>query len=195
MEIDLVKNIVEIAPGFIAVAVARFITGNMNKEFSASKNVLDYFLYGGAVWILNIGVGKACQLMERAYPKDSQTAAAILLAVVMGVMWPTFLKGFCLRAANWINRKLGRNQVFAESSILEKEFEDGRDHYLAVYRNNQKITEGWLRSKTVPENAFSLTVDEEWAKWFEDNKHEEIAIVYLDKDTYIKEYIQPPEDV
>ena len=192
MEIDLVKNLAEVAPGFIAVAVARLITGSTNMEFTVSKNILDYFMYGGSVWILNLGIGRLCQMLQIEYSRDVKMIVAIMLAVVLAIVWTAYLKGISIKAANWINRKLDRDEIHTDSTIFEREFSDNRDHYVAVFKNNQLIAEGWLKSRTYPEEAFSLIVDKEWAEWFSNNPHEEKAIVYVYHDTYIKEYI-PPE--
>lgn len=180
MDIDLFKHIAEIAPGFISVAVADFLDGNTETN---DKGFQRYFIYAGSTWL-------SVRLLNYYFSLSTEGIVALSLVTgfVLAVLWHFFIKRWCQQLSSFAHEKLHQNETIFEPWLLETFVNDGKPHYVAVFKNGQLITEGHLVRVKNSEYAICVEQDLEWQEYYAQAPHGERCIVYLDKDTYIKEY-------
>lgn len=185
MNVDLFKHIAEIAPGFIAVAVHNFYAGDLHDKQNKFVEFERYFVYSGTVWIMTE------ILIKYHYINDTAKLMYSLgTAVILGLIWPAIIKDVLFKALNCYRRGVGINEVVDEKNLLAMVTNDGKPHYLLVYKHNNLIAEGWYDYIMDSENSLSLRYDEEWKRYFVDNPHGERTLIYMDKDVYIREYFE-----
>lgn len=182
LEINIFNNLAQLAPGFIGVAVGKLMTGDNTKE-PLNNGILKYFLYSGSSWCICTLFNLVCTMSDSIF-----LVMSIFVAALLGILWPTLIKGWTITAANFINKLFNKNPIFLNESILEKLTADNEPHFLEVYKGGKVITSGWGSDVMIHENAFIIDRDLEWEEYFKNHEHEERTVIFLDKDTYIKEY-------
>lgn len=187
MELDLIQNIAQIAPGFIGVAVNKLMTGDPRLE-NFNDNIFKFFLYAGASWLLATISTFALGQIQCRVSQTGFITISMMSATLLGVLWPTIIRSKALNLANCINLALGQNEVFLDEKIMEHVSHDNKPHYYEVYRNGQMIASGWAEHISNTERAMSLIkVD-----GFNVDEMKEIRnIVWQESDMVIKEYTMP----
>lgn len=187
MELDLIQNIAQIAPGFIGVAVNKLMTGDPRVE-NFNDNIFKFFLYAGASWLLATISAFALGQIQYRVSQTGFITISMMSATLLGVLWPTIIRSKALSLANCINLALGQNEVFLDEKIMEHVSHDNKPHYYEVYRNSQMIASGWAEHISNTERAMSLIkVD-----GFNVDEMKEIRnIVWQESDMVIKEYTMP----
>ena len=87
MELNLLQNIAQAAPGFIGVAACKLMNGNTQKE-KLNNEVLAYFLFGGTAWLLVASLDNICSLQGLALSESTRIACTIICAALLGILWP-----------------------------------------------------------------------------------------------------------
>ena len=186
MQFDFFKHILDIAPGFIGFSVYKFANGDEESE-QWDKAIMPYFLFAASSWL----VSYAIKLMILSFGKELNetefTVLSMLSAVVLGLCHSLFLRKRLLAGINFIRGKMGLNYVNYATGILQV-FDDGKDHYVSIHRNNEKIASGWFNRMRVKEGSLILVRSPEWEEILERPSNILRTIVYIDKDTYIIEY-------
>ena len=187
MELDLIQNIAQIAPGFIGVAVNKLMTGDPRVE-NFNDNVFKFFLYAGASWFLATISAFALGQIQCYVSQTGFITISMMSAALLGILWPAIIRSKALGLANCLNLALGQNEVFLDEKIMEHVSHDNKPHYYEVYRNGQMIASGWAEHISNTERAMSLIkVD-----GFNVDEMKEIRnIVWQESDMVIKEYTMP----
>lgn len=186
MQFDLFKHILDIAPGFIGFAVYKFAEGDEEQEHWDTA-IMPYFLFAACSWALTCLCELGIEFFSVSLSSIGFTIISMVVAAMLGLCHSLFLKRWLLNAINYIRGKMGLNHVNYASGMLEI-FDDGEDHYISVYRGNDKIMSGWFNRMRVKEGALVLIPSPEWEEKLEKPNNVKRTIAYLDKDTHIIEY-------
>ena len=116
MELNLLQNIAQAAPGFVGVAACKLMNGNPQKE-KLNNEVLAYFLFGGTAWLLVASLDNICSLQGLALSESTRIACTIICAALLGILWPVWLRDKAVALANIINCYFGKNPIFVEETI------------------------------------------------------------------------------
>lgn len=182
MELNLLQNIAQAAPGFIGVAACKLMNGNTQKE-KLNNEVLAYFLFGGTAWLLVFIFDNVC---GSTFRESTRIACAIICAALLGILWPVWLRDKAVALANIINCYFGKNPIFVEETILEKLGCDNKPHYFEIYKAGNLIASGWGEHFLNNEKSFSLRSIEGYTM---EDLQEFRAIVWRGEDMVLKEYI------
>ena len=185
MELNLFQNIAQAAPGFVGVAACKLMNGNVQKE-KLDNEVLAYFLFAAAAWLLALMLSNICLLLGIRFGETMRVACAIIFAGALGMLWPVWLRDKAVVLANIINQRFGKNQIFVEETILEKVGCDNSPHYSEVYKAGNLIASGWSEHFLNNEKSFSLRSIEGYTM---EDLQEFRAIVWRGEDMVLKEYI------
>lgn len=183
MNLDLFKHIAEIAPGFLAVAVQNFYVGDLHDKKNKFIEYERYFVYSGLIWFL-IETAINYNFIHEA----NRLTYSLIISVLLGFLWPACIKPLLFKLVNVCTKANGKSEKIDERSLFAMITNDGKPHYLLVYKNDKLIAEGWLSYSLDSERGFSVEADSEWKIKFANTLHGERTIVYLDSETYIKEY-------
>lgn len=184
MDLNLFQNIAQAAPGFVGVAACKLMNGNMQKE-KLNNEVLSYFLFAGAAWLLAATFDGVCQSHGFMFGETARITCAIVCAAALGILWPVWLCDKVVALANIINRRFGKNYVFLEETILEKLGCDNKPHYYEAYKAGTLIASGWGEHFIKSEKSFSLRQVEGYSM---DDLQEVRSILWQDRDMVLKEY-------
>lgn len=183
MQLELFNCLVELAPGFVAVATHNFFTGGLHDKQNKFIEYERYFVYSGVSWLIT----EALTLLDLNIPR---TTILLMVAALLGLLWPLCLKKRLFRLVNLCSRAKGKCELVDENSMLSMVTNDNKPHYLLIYENNNLVAEGWLSYTLDNESSLSLETDEEAKKHFAHVRHGEHVLYYLDKNVYIKEYYE-----
>lgn len=184
MELNLLQNIAQAAPGFIGVAACKLMNGNPQKE-KLNNEVLAYFLFGGTAWLLVASLDNICSLQGLSLSESTRIACTIICAAFLGILWPVWLRDKAVALANIINCYFGKNPIFIEETILEKLGCDNKPHYYEAYKAGTLVASGWGEHFIRSEKSFSLRQIEGYGK---EDLQEVRYIIWQDKDMILKEY-------
>lgn len=184
MELNLLQNIAQAAPGFIGVAACKLMNGNPQKE-KLNNEVLAYFLFGGTAWLLVASLDNICSLQGLALSESTRIACTIICAALLGILWPVWLRDKAVALANIINFYFGKNPIFVEETILEKLGCDNKPHYYEAYKAGTLVASGWGEHFIRNEKSFSLRQIEGYGM---EDLQEVRYIIWQDKDMILKEY-------
>ena len=178
--IFLTDKLIEIAPGFIGIAVSKLFVGKTESE-NIESYVLGYFLYTASSWLVNSFV---CYIFGITNETVVITLS-IAIVVVIAVLWNLVLQDMMLRIVNRLNGLFGKNSVFTEETVFEKVFKDGKDHYIIARIGDKILGYGFLENFDYKNESFSLIPPEkdEYIK----NKGVKRIIVYTNKDLCLEE--------
>lgn len=184
MELNLLQNIAQAAPGFIGVAACKLMNGNTQKE-KLNNEVLAYFLFGGTAWLLVASLDNICSLQGLSLSESTRIACTIICAALLGILWPVWLRDKAVALANIINFYFGKNPIFVEETILEKLGCDNKPHYYEAYKAGTLVASGWGEHFIRNEKSFSLRQIEGYDT---EDLQEVRYIIWQDKDMILKEY-------
>lgn len=186
MQFDFFKHILDVAPGFIGFSVYKFANGDEEAE-QWDKAIMPFFMFAASSWLVSYAIKLAMLSCGKVLNETEFTVLSMLSAVVIGLCHSLFLQKMLLAGINLIREKMGLNHVNYAAGILQV-FDDGKDHYVSIHRNNEKIASGWFSRMRVKEGSLLLVRSPEWEERLEHSSNILRTIVYLDKDTYIIEY-------
>lgn len=190
MDINILQNAAQLAPGFIGVALNKLMIGDIKDE-QLNTSVLKYFLYMGASWLATQIMAQIGALADFTVSEPAMTTMAIITAALLGILWPSYLCRKSVDAANAINTLFGKNKIFLSESVLEKIHADNEAHYYEVYRAGKLVAAGWCEHCDYSERAFSLRKIE----GYEAGDMQEVRnIVWQKEDMILKEYAQREEN-
>ena len=182
MELNLLQNIAQAAPGFVGVAACKLMNGNPQKE-KLNNEVLAYFLFGGTAWLLVASLDNICSLQGLALSESTRIACTIICAALLGILWPVWLRDKAVALANIINCYFGKNPIFVEETILEKLGCDNKPHYYEAYKSGTLVASGWGEHFIRSEKSFSLRQIEGYgvANWILMDYNDIIVHIFSDE--------------
>ena len=146
------------APGFIAerIATALGVTSPKKGEFDS---LAGYFSYSFFAVIVAVAISAATGTIDISGSWHDFTAnfssvaftvkllaITLISAVIVGVTWALFGNRLFMRALNFINVKSGRNRRTLGGSLLNGLFDDGREHFIIVRKDDKTVAVGFIYS-------------------------------------------------
>lgn len=186
MELNIYQHLAQVAPGFVGVATSKLMCGDIQKE-KLDNSVLKYFLYTGVSYISSELVQGLVYYLDITFSQNAVIILNIFIAALIGALWHLCLKDFVVKYANKINKLFGKNEIFLSDTLLEKLSRDNKPHYWAIYKDEKLLGSGWLEHVIANEKSLSV---KKFGDYDIEKMKEERTIVYLDKNYYIKEYIE-----
>lgn len=186
MDAIVYQNLVQIAPGFVGIAASKLMSGDTKRE-ELKNGILKYFLYTSAAHLTAYVIVKILLAAGCDISNSSKVNLAIVCAAIIGILWVPLIKRYAVKGANIINMKLGRNPIFLEDTLIEQVCRDNKPHYWAVFKDGKPMGMGWVEHINTNEKAICLNSVSGYSP---ESMEEKRTIVYLDKDIYIKEYIE-----
>ena len=148
------------APGFVAynVACGLGVTSPKKGEFSSIAAYLSYSFF--SVLLCGIILSAAGLIDFNAPLPVEETFStgriilflfvALLTGIFIGVIWGVFGDKFFNQALNILNVKLNRNKKSLGGSLLNKIFNDGKDHFIIVRKDDKIISVGFIFAASDP---------------------------------------------
>lgn len=150
------------APGFIAAKIAAIlgITSSKRGEIDSLASYLSYSFFSVLIAILissQIGIVDLSENWQDFTDKFSSVGftvnlllTTLLSAVIIGLSWALVGNKLFLQVLNFINVKSGRNKRRMNGSLLNRIFDDGKEHFIIVRKDSEKIAVGFIYSATDP---------------------------------------------
>ncbi|MDR7865180.1 MAG: hypothetical protein RIN56_00100 [Sporomusaceae bacterium] len=208
------------APGFIAKSVAKLL-GDSPPKRGELESVMVYFTYSifalfltvifaSWSWIGLIPPGATWAGIEKLFESPSFLikffCVSLICSVLVGAAWQLVLEKRIVKGFNWINKKLGGNEIFLNGSLFDRLFvDDKKDHFLVVEKDGKIVTMGFLRSWNSPDSdrlEFFVAERPAYREWMNyvkatgiEHPLKKILGVYLDvtNNTIIREHEFPQE--
>lgn len=197
MHIDIFAHIAQIAPGFIGVAAAKFMDYDC-RPAPIGEWLSKYFLYAGASWLLATLLSELAVIAGITMSSTAFTALSMFIALLLGILWHGVIFKALVKLHNKANEKLGSNQGFMASCLLEEIVNDNRSHFIVAHKNDKIIASGWLVKTITHERSFYLESSPEWEEHIrnqvEKRKIKRQTIIFADSDYYFEEYTFDPKD-
>lgn len=150
------------APGFIAerIANALGITSPRKGEFDSLARYLSYSFFSVLLAIIisaltgTIDMSENWQDFTNKFSSVGFTAKMLLTtlfsAVVVGSSWALVGNKLFMRICNFVNVKTGKNKRNLSGSLLDRIFDDGKEHFIIVRKGGEKIAVGFIFSASDP---------------------------------------------
>ena len=144
------------APGFIAekIANALGVTSPRKGEFDSLAGYLSYSFFSVLLAIIisastgMVDLSENWQDFTNKFSFVGFTAKMLLTtlfsAVAVGSSWALFGNKFFMRILNFVNVKSGKNKRNLAGSLLNRIFDDGKEHFIIVRKGGEKIAVGFI---------------------------------------------------
>lgn len=192
------------APGFIAerIAAALGVTSPKKGEFDSLAGYLSYSFFAVIVAIAICALTGAVDLSENwqdftdKFSSVAFTAKLLVItliaAVIVGTYWALIGNRLFMRVLNFINVKSGRNKRNLDGSLLNRLFDDGKEHFIIVRKDDRKIAVGFIYSAADPSDGNAEIVITEYPEY---RAELERAEKDADRPSYLKNILQTYVDV
>ena len=191
------------APGFIAerIASALGVSSSKRGEFDSLASYLSYSFFTilitvaicAVTGIIDINgnwqdfadkflsVGFSLQL----------SAITLVSAIIVGLSWAIFGNELFRRTFNFVNVKIGRNKRNLDGSLLNKLFDDGKEHFIIVRKDDNAIAVGFIYSASDPSDHSTELVVTEYPEY----RSEFRKTTETDEPSYLRNILQTYIDV
>jgi len=192
------------APGFIAerIAAALGVTSPKKGEFDSLAGYLSYSFFAVIVAIAICALTGAVDLSENwqdftdKFSSVAFTAKLLVItliaAVIVGTSWALIGNRLFMRVLNFINVKSGKNKRNLDGSLLNRLFDDGKEHFIIVRKDDRKIAVGFIYSAADPSDGNAEIVITEYPEY---RAELERAEKDADRPSYLKNILQTYVDV
>ena len=192
------------APGFIAerIAAGLGVTSAKRGEFDSLARYLSYSFFTVIVAVIISALTGAVDLSDTWQDftnKFSSVAFTVKLLVItlfsavsVGLSWALFGNRLFIRTLNFINVKSGRNRRNLDGSLLNRLFDDGREHFIIVRKDDRTIAVGFIYSASDPADGNSELVITEYPEYRAELLRAENE---PDRPSYLKNILQTYLDV
>lgn len=192
------------APGFIAerIAAAFGVTSSKKSEFDSLAGYMSYSFFTVIVAIAISAATGAVDFSENwqdfteKFSSVSFTvellAITLLSAIIVGSSWALVGNRIFMRVLNFVNVKTGRNRRNLDSSLLNRLFDDGNEHFIIIRKDNNIIAVGFIFSASDPSDGNSELVITEYPEYRAELKRAENE---LDRPSYLRNVLQTYLDV
>ena len=165
------------APGFIAERIATALGVNSPKK-GEFDSLAGYFSYSFFAVIVAVAISAATGTIDLSGSWHDFTvnfssvaftvkllAITLISAVIVGVTWALLGNRLFIRALNFINIKSGRNRRTLGGSLLNGLFDDGREHFIIVRKDDKTVAVGFIYSASDPYDGNSELVITEYPEY------------------------------
>lgn len=192
------------APGFIAerIATALGVTSSQKGEFDSLARYLSYSFFAVIVAIAICALTGAVDLSEswQSFTDKFSSVAftakllviTLIAAVIVGTSWALIGYRLFMRVLNFINVKTGRNKRNLDGSLLNRLFDDGKEHFIIMRRDDRTLAVGFIFSASDPADGKSEIVITEYPEY---RAELERAEKEPDRPSYLKNILQTYVDV
>ena len=192
------------APGFIAEKTANMlgVTSPKRGEFDSLASYLSYSFFA-VIIAVGISVLTGTADLNESWQDFTENFSSVgftvnfltitlLSAGFVGSAWALFGNNFFLRILNFINVKTGRNKRHVTGNLLNRIFDDGREHFIIVRKGNEKIAAGFICAASDPADEQAELVITEYPEY---RAELELAENVPDRPSYLKNILQTYIDV
>lgn len=191
------------APGFIAERIATVlgVTSPKRGEFDSLARYLSYSFFTILVTVAISALTGLVDLSENWQDfteKFSSVGFTVKLlgitlfsAVIVGVSWALVGNKLFLRIFNFINVKAGGNKRNFDGSLLNRIFDDGREHFIIVRKDGKDIAVGFIYSASDPFDDNSEVVITEYPEYRAEWK----KVTDTDQPSYLRNVLQTYIDI
>ena len=192
------------APGFIAerISTALGVTSTKRGEFDSLARYLSYSFFTVIVAVTISALTGAVDLSDTWQDftdKFSSVAFTVELlvitlfsAVIVGLTWALFGNVLFMRTMNFINVRSGRNRRNLDGNLLNRLFDDGREHFIIVRKDDRTIAVDFIYSASDPADGYSELVITEYPEYRAELQRAENE---PDRPSYLKNILQTYLDV
>ena len=192
------------APGFIAerIANALGVTSPRKGEFDSLAGYLSYSFFSALLAIVISALSGTVDLSENwqdfteKFSSVGFTAKMLLTtlfsAVIVGSSWALLGNKLFMRVCNFINVKTGKNKRHLTGSLLSRIFNDGKEYFIIVRKDGEKIAVGFIYSASDPADDNTEIVVTEYPEY---RAELEKAETEPDRPSYLKNVLQTYIDV
>lgn len=150
------------APGFIAerISNALGVTSPKRGEFDS---LAGYFSYSFFSIIFAVGICALTGTIDLTADWKGFTekfssvgftveflAITLFSAIFTGLFWALLGNKLFMRILNFVNVKTGRNKRHMTGNLLNRTFDDGKEHFIIVRKGGEKIAVGFIYSASDP---------------------------------------------
>lgn len=165
------------APGFIAEKIANILGATSPKrgEFDSLAGYLSYSFFAvifAVVTLALIGMVDLSEDWQDFTAKFSSVVFTVKMlvitlfsAVFVGSSWALFGNKLFMQILNFINVKLGKNKRNMKGSLLNMIFDDGKEHFIIVRKDGEKIAVGFIYSASDPADDTSEIIITEYPEY------------------------------
>lgn len=165
------------APGFIAerIATALGVTSSQKGEFDSLARYLSYSFFAVIVAIAicvftgAVDLSESWQSFTDKFSSVAFTAELLVItliaAVIVGTSWALIGNRLFMRVLNFINVKTGRNRRNLDGSLLNRLFDDGKEHFIIMRRDDRTLAVGFIFSASDPSDGNSEIVITEYPEY------------------------------
>ena len=191
------------APGFIAYKIANAlgVTSPKRGEFDSLAGYLSYSFFAVLVTIFisaatgTVDFGDSWQSLTDKFSSVSFTVKMLFTTLFSGVFvgsaWALLGNQLFLRLSNFINVCAGRNKRILDGSLLNKTFDDGKDHFIIVRKDGADIAVGFIFSASDPFDDKSEIVITEYPEYRAELK----KITETDQPSFLRNVLQTYIDI
>lgn len=192
------------APGFIAerIAAALGVTSSKRGEFDSLARYLSYSFFTVIISVLIAAFAGLVDLSENWQDFTDKfssvgfsvklLAVTLFSAVSVGLGWALFGNKLFMSALNFINVKAGRNKRNLDGNLLNRLFDDGKEHFIIVCKDGKKIAAGFIFSASDPADGNTELVITEYPEYRAELERSENQ---PDRPSYLKNVLQTYMDV
>lgn len=185
MLLELITNtndfILQALPGFLGVISHKFFQGQQI-YFETKKDILKYFTY-------TLFTISSITLLTDFFAFNTRLLVLLLstvIPIILSILW-IIMSPFLVIGINFVNKLTNRNTIFIEDSTFEKNFKDGKDHFLVIHKNNKILSYGFLADWEENNGELTLSlvppeIDEKYV-----NRGFEKSLIFSKSDIYIEE--------
>lgn len=170
------------APGFVAACTARIlgVTSPRKGEFDSLAAYLSYsffavfFTIAFSYAVGLIDLNDTWQVFIQKFSTIKFSICLMLIALIsslfVGIAWALFFNCAFVKILNRINALFGANLRNVNGSLFNRLFDDGKEHFVIVRKNNNDIAAGFIFSASDPFDSkveLSLTEYPEYRKELE----------------------------
>ena len=191
------------APGFIAERIATVlgVTSPKRGEFDSLAGYLSYSFFAVLITIAIAALTGTVDISENWQDFSEKfssvgfsvklLATTLLSAIIVGSTWALLGRNLFMRLFNAINMRVGRNKRTLDGNLLNRTFDDGKEHFVIVRKDGRDIAVGFIFSASDPFDDNAELVITEYPEYrIELNK-----VIETDEPSYLRNVLQTYIDI
>ena len=186
----------------LIISAALGVTSARKGEFDSLAGYLSYSFFSVLLAIVISALSGMVDLSENwqdfteKFSSVGFTAKMLLTtlfsAVIVGSSWALLGNKLFMRVCNFINVKTGKNKRHLTGSLLSRIFNDGKEYFIIVRKDGEKIAVGFIYSASDPADDNTEIVVTEYPEY---RAELEKAETEPDRPSYLKNVLQTYIDV
>ena len=192
------------APGFIAERIANILGVMSSKkgEFDSLAGYLSYSFFSVLLAIIISALTGMVDLSENWQDFTEKFSSVdftvkmlittLFSAAIVGSSWALIGNKLFMRILNFVNVKTGKNKRYMTGNLLNRIFDDGKEHFIIVRKNGEKIAVGFIYSASDPTDDTAEIVITEYPEY---RAELEKAEKNPDRPSYLQNILQTYIDI